>query len=352
MSNIYHSNNEISRELRQHRFDEAAKSFREDSALLSNHDFNRLVHRVQVQTHNQLHALFDKHGNVTHLDFGQQSIFDKHQATAHILRPKHSDSRHENSRLDDSVQPLQQSALKQKNSTSKDSRQPNSNGSNLGDTTSEHPEAKVQPAEENGQTGCPDYRGTSGHASIRNNNPGAMYPGESARKFGSAVTHCIGGGHLIAEFPDAVSGAAAQFDLLHRHYYNMRVRDAIDKWCGHNSVDSYRERLRNSGVDLNATVGETLQQKDKAIALASAMARVEAGTDYPLSQEQWSGSFDKYAANPPGSQYENLGDMDGKGSPNSGNPNYYVSEHHRQHNIKHYAANHAHHAHGSHSHYA
>ncbi len=39
-------------------------------------------------------------------------------------------------------------------------------------------------------------------ASIRNKNPGAMYPGVSSRKFGALQTNVIGGGHLIAQFPD------------------------------------------------------------------------------------------------------------------------------------------------------
>jgi hypothetical protein len=122
-----------------------------------------------------------------------------------------------------------------------------------------------------------------------------MYPGESARKFGSTHTNHIGGGHLIAEFPDAVSGAAAQFDLLNSsHYRNMSVGAAIGKWCGHNDASGYRNFLQHSGIDLKASVGEVMQDKDKAIALAKTMARVEAGKEYPLGKDQWGAAFDKF----------------------------------------------------------
>ena len=61
-------------------------------------------------------------------------------------------------------------------------------------------------------------------ASIRYNNPGAQYPGPSARRFGSVGTEIIGGGHKIAVFDDPVKGAAAQFDLLNRGYAGMTLR--------------------------------------------------------------------------------------------------------------------------------
>lgn len=51
-------------------------------------------------------------------------------------------------------------------------------------------------------------------ASIRNNNPGAMYPGPSAKKFGSKRFETLkshDGTHKIACFDDPVHGAAAQF---------------------------------------------------------------------------------------------------------------------------------------------
>ena len=76
-------------------------------------------------------------------------------------------------------------------------------------------------------------------ASIRNNNPGAQYPGASSRKFGALRTNTIGGGHLIAQFPDKVSGAAALFDLLLRLYVGLSLKDALTKWSGGNGIESY-----------------------------------------------------------------------------------------------------------------
>ena len=75
-------------------------------------------------------------------------------------------------------------------------------------------------------------------ASIRNNNPGAQYPGASSRKFGALRTNTIGGGHLIAQFPDKVSGAAALFDLLLRLYVGLSLKDALTKWSGGKPINA------------------------------------------------------------------------------------------------------------------
>jgi len=180
----------------------------------------------------------------------------------------------------------------------------------------------------------PDFRHQSGPASIRNNNPGAMYPGESAKRFGSTHTNRIGGGHLIAEFPDAVSGAAAQFDLLDSsHYRNMSVGAAIGKWCGHNDASHYREFLKHSGIDLKASVGEIMQDKDKAMALAKTMARVEAGKEYPLTKEQWGAAFDKYKEHPSAPVKP-----EGDGSVS------HEGERHRRHHAEHHGESSYHHA--------
>ena len=64
-------------------------------------------------------------------------------------------------------------------------------------------------------------------ASLRYNNPGAQYPGPSARRFGSVGTETIGGGHKIAVFDDPVNGAAAQFDLLLRSYAGLPSSPAL-----------------------------------------------------------------------------------------------------------------------------
>lgn len=130
-------------------------------------------------------------------------------------------------------------------------------------------------------------------ASIRTNNPGAMYPGPSAKKFGSTGTETIGGGHLIAVFPDKVAGAAAQFDLLRRSYTGKTLRAAITTWSGGNDVDTYLkviERDTGIGADAALTV-DMLADAAKAVPIAKAMAWQEAGKEYPMTDAEWSAAF-------------------------------------------------------------
>lgn len=137
--------------------------------------------------------------------------------------------------------------------------------------------------------GRPSFAGQGGPAAVRFNNPGAQYPGPSATKFGAVGTEIIGGGHKIAVFPDAVSGAAAQFDLLATKYAGKSVRDAISQWSGGNSVDTYLAVVqRETGIKPNQTLTrEMLSNPEIAVPLAKAMATQEAGKAYPLSDSQW-----------------------------------------------------------------
>lgn len=140
-----------------------------------------------------------------------------------------------------------------------------------------------------------DFRGKDGPASLRYNNPGAMYPGPSAQKFGAVGTETIGGGHKIAVFPNAVAGAAAQFDLLASDKYTgQSVRDAIAKWSGGNSVDTYLKVLqKEAGVGPDEKLTAAMVRDPKvAIPLAKAMATQEAGKAYPMSDQQWQQAHD------------------------------------------------------------
>lgn len=136
---------------------------------------------------------------------------------------------------------------------------------------------------------APDYRGKRGPASIRFNNPGAMYPGPSSRKFGAVETKIIGGGHKIAVFPDAVSGAAAQFDLLSRNYTGKTLGSAIAKWSGGNSVGTYLKVIeRETGITANTVLTKEMVADPRiAVPIAKAMAVQEAGREYPMSDAQW-----------------------------------------------------------------
>lgn len=129
-------------------------------------------------------------------------------------------------------------------------------------------------------------------ASIRNNNPGAMYPGKSAKKFGATsheVLRSKDGVHKIATFPTPVHGAAAQFDLLAASYCGMPIEKAITKWCGAFYVGTYLKVLEEkAGVKRTDTLTkDMLRRPEVGIPLARAMAWQEAGRDFPLDDEGW-----------------------------------------------------------------
>lgn len=126
-------------------------------------------------------------------------------------------------------------------------------------------------------------------ASIRFFNPGAMYPGPSASNYGSTGYEIIGGGHKIAKFPDAESGAAAHFDLLSRRYSGLPLDQAITKWSGGNSSPAYVQHIaKATGLAPNAVLTpELLNDPQKAVALAKAQAQWEAGQPYPLDDAGW-----------------------------------------------------------------
>jgi hypothetical protein len=138
-------------------------------------------------------------------------------------------------------------------------------------------------------TAAPDVNDRSIPASIRNNNPGAMWSGPSATKFGATSFQNLPRGQQIATFPDPVSGAAAQFDLLNTKYAGKSVRDLVARWSGGNNVDEYaRVIAQRAGLTPNTVVtSEMLRNPNIAKPFAQAMAYHEAGRQYPLSDAQW-----------------------------------------------------------------
>lgn len=133
-------------------------------------------------------------------------------------------------------------------------------------------------------------------ASIRNKNPGAQEPGPSSRKFGSTTHEVLKWTYKgkpavnkIATFPTNQHGAAAMFHLLNRKYTGRSIEKAIEKWCGGYYAGAYAKALETHG---NCKASDTLtsdlvQDPEFAIALCKAMARVEAGRDYPMTDEEW-----------------------------------------------------------------
>lgn len=129
-------------------------------------------------------------------------------------------------------------------------------------------------------------------ASIRNNNPGAMYPGPSARKFGGDKFETLrskDGTHKIATFPTPTHGAAALFHLLSTGYVNMTIEKAIAKWCGGYYVSAYLKVLEQKSGVKPTDVLTLAMVRDHTIAvpIARAMAWQEAGRDFPLSEQEW-----------------------------------------------------------------
>lgn len=138
-------------------------------------------------------------------------------------------------------------------------------------------------------------------ASVRTNNPGAMYPGPSAKKFGGATFEVLkskDGTHKIAKFPSPIHGAAAQFDLLMHgrdplgryRYRGKTVRAAIEVWCGGFYSSTYLKVLEEKGGIKTSDVltEQLILNPDVAIPLCKAMAWQEAGKDFPLDDAGWS----------------------------------------------------------------
>lgn len=125
-------------------------------------------------------------------------------------------------------------------------------------------------------------------ASIRTNNPGAQWYGPSAQAYGATGSIPLPGGNNAAQFPDPVSGAAAQFALLGKSYANMPLSAAIDKWSGGNSSPAYAAFLaKQTGISSDTVLTPQLLQGPQGLALAKAQAHWEAGRPFPMSDEQW-----------------------------------------------------------------
>lgn len=129
-------------------------------------------------------------------------------------------------------------------------------------------------------------------ASIRNRNPGAMYPGPSSKKFGATSYETLksrDGVHKIATFPSDIHGAAAMFDLLAAKYTGQSIEAAIKKWCGGYYASTYLKVLESKG-GITASDPLTMalvRDPQLAVPLCRAMAWQEAGKDYPLDDAGW-----------------------------------------------------------------
>jgi hypothetical protein len=130
-------------------------------------------------------------------------------------------------------------------------------------------------------------------ASIRFNNPGAMWGGNAiSRKWGATENVALHDGlhenNHIAYFPDTVHGAAAQFDLWKNDYCNRSLRAAIYRWSGRNSSQAYLRFLcSHTGLKTSSTITHDVLSSPTGLKLMKAQAEWEAGRAYPMTDEQW-----------------------------------------------------------------
>lgn len=128
-------------------------------------------------------------------------------------------------------------------------------------------------------------------ASIRYRNPGAMWPGKVATRWGSTSydTLADGQGNKIALFPTFVQGAAAQFDLWATRYTTGEtLKQLIDRWSGHNSPAAYVRFLEaRTGTSIDTVVTRAFLASPCGWKLLKAQSRWEAGREIPMSDAEW-----------------------------------------------------------------
>jgi hypothetical protein len=143
--------------------------------------------------------------------------------------------------------------------------------------------------------------GRKAPASVRHNNAGAMwYRADSWQSkfgatFGQKLNDGLKQGNQIASFPTPVHGAAALLYQLNRpSYADKTVRGAISRWSGGNNVSSYLKVLGDAGFSADQNVSDIMASPDSAVAFAKAMARHEAGSEYPMSDDQWQEAYNMF----------------------------------------------------------
>lgn len=132
-------------------------------------------------------------------------------------------------------------------------------------------------------------------ASIRYNNPGAMWGGNAiSRKWGETshvtLNDGLGQGNQIALFPNKVHGAAAQFDLWRTQRYNGKpLAVALKTWSGGNSWQQYTNFLtsRVPGLTPDTLITDDFLRGPMGILMMKAQAWHEAGKPYPMSDTEW-----------------------------------------------------------------
>ena len=144
---------------------------------------------------------------------------------------------------------------------------------------------------------------TSIPASVRHNNPGATYPAGWMRMYGMNGVDTIGGGHLIANFPDAISGAAANLHLAHKIYAGKTLSEYIAKWSGNNASDGYAQHVAKAlGITTGTVItGAMIRDANFMPRMLAAQSEWEAGHGpkgegraFRLTPEQWNAAHTKF----------------------------------------------------------
>lgn len=129
-------------------------------------------------------------------------------------------------------------------------------------------------------------------ASIRNKNPGAMWPNSAATKFGSKRYEQLNDKqrNKIATFDTCEDGCAATFYLwmTSKNYIGQPLGSAIRTWSGNNSPTAYAQKLASlTGMTMNSIVTLEFLQSPRGIAFMKAQAEWEAGQPFPATDDDW-----------------------------------------------------------------
>jgi hypothetical protein len=126
-------------------------------------------------------------------------------------------------------------------------------------------------------------------APVRTNNPGAQWPNDIAKAYGSTGHENLADGNKIATFPTPIHGAAANMALLADKYAGMTIRSIQSTWSG-----QHRSSLPGYPPEMKVT-REMLNNKDFMVTFMKNMAEAEAKDGSTvLSDPQWQQAFDLY----------------------------------------------------------